>query len=69
MEDGDYFGEIALMADSTRTATIRTETDCTFLTLGRDPFLRLLEREPKLRDSFEKVVAERLKASGTVLKS
>ena len=69
MEDGDYFGEIALMADSTRTATIRTETDCTFLTLGRDPFLRLLEREPKLRESFEKVVAERLVASSTLLKS
>lgn len=67
MDDGDHFGEIALMMDTTRTATVHTNTDCILLTLARDPFLRLLEREPKLREAFQKVVAERLKASGTVL--
>jgi ATP-binding cassette subfamily B protein len=69
MDDGDHFGEIALMEDSPRTATVRTSTDCVFLTLARDPFLKLLEREPKLRESFRKVVAERLKTSASVLKS
>jgi len=68
-DDGDHFGEIALMEDTTRTATVRTNTECTFLTLARDPFLKLLQREPKLREAFQKVVAERLKASGTVLRS
>lgn len=67
MDDGDHFGEIALMEDTMRTATVRTATDCTFLTLARDPFLRLLEREPKLREEFRKVVADRLKTSDTVL--
>jgi ATP-binding cassette subfamily B protein len=61
MEDGDHFGEIALMEDTPRTATVRTSTDCTFLTLSRDPFLKLLEREPNLREEFRKVTAERLK--------
>ncbi|MEO8615094.1 MAG: ATP-binding cassette domain-containing protein [Luteolibacter sp.] len=69
MDDGDHFGEIALMEDTTRTATIRTSTECVFLTLARDPFLKLLQREPKLRDAIQKVVAARLKTSGTVLKS
>ncbi len=69
MDDGDHFGEIALMKDTTRTATIRTSTDCIFLTLARDPFLRLLDREPKLREEFEKIVAERLDTSQTILKS
>jgi len=69
MDDGDHFGEIALMEDTTRTATVRTSTDCIFLTLARDPFLKLLQREPKLRESFEKVVTERLATSATVLKS
>jgi len=69
LEDGDHFGEIALMEDTARTATVRTSTDCIFLTLARDPFLKLLQREPKLREAFQKVVAERLAASGTVLKS
>ncbi len=68
LDDGDHFGEIALMEDTPRTATVRTNTDCVFLTLARDPFIKLLEREPKLRESFKQVVAERLKASGTVLK-
>ncbi len=69
MDDGDHFGEIALMEDTTRTATVRTSTDSIFLTLARDPFLKLLEREPKLHEAFRKVVAERLKTSETVLKS
>jgi ATP-binding cassette subfamily B protein len=69
MDDGDHFGEIALMEDTPRTATVRTSTDCIFLTLARDQFLKLLQREPKLRASFQKVVTERLEASGTVLKS
>lgn len=68
MDDGDHFGEIALMEDTARTATVRTGTDCLFLTLARDPFLKLLEREPKLRESVQKVVAERLKTSRMVLK-
>ena len=63
MDDGDHFGEIALMADTARTATVRTSTDCIFLTLARDPFLKLLKREPKLREAFEKVVADRLETS------
>jgi len=69
MDDGDHFGEIALMEDTPRTATVRTATDCVFLTLTRGPFLKLLQREPKLREAFQKVVAARLKKSATVLKS
>lgn len=68
LDDGDHFGEIALMEDTPRTATVRTTTDCIFLTLARDPFLKLLEREPKLCESFKRILAERLQASGTVLK-
>jgi ATP-binding cassette subfamily B protein len=69
MDDGDHFGEIALIEDTARTATVRTSTDCIFLTLARDPFLKLLQREPKLAEAFKKVVSQRLAASGTVLKS
>lgn len=63
MEDGDHFGEIALMEDIPRTTTIRTRTDCVFLTLTREPFLKLLQREAHLSEAFEKVVAARLKNS------
>ncbi len=67
MEDGDHFGEIALMDDAARTATVRTSTDCIFLTLARDQFFKLLQREPKLREAFKRVVAERLETSRTAL--
>ena len=68
MDDGDYFGEIALMEDTTRTATVKTSTDCIFLTLARDQFLKLLEQQPRLRELVRHVVAERLKTSDAVLK-
>jgi ATP-binding cassette, subfamily B, bacterial len=65
LEDGDHFGEIALLEDTVRTASVRTLTECTFLTLPRDAFQRLLERDPKLRTAFESV-ADARHASATV---
>lgn len=59
LQDGDYFGEIALIEDSPRTATIRTRTDCVFLTLPSDAFLDLLDRSPDLRARMENVSRER----------
>ncbi|HMF23941.1 MAG TPA: ABC transporter transmembrane domain-containing protein [Pseudolabrys sp.] len=59
LRDGDFFGEIALVTDRPRNATIRTVTDCWFLTLHRISFLGILEREPKLRDQIMETVARR----------
>ncbi len=33
-----FFGEISLLEDSRRTATVVCESDCTFLVLGREQF-------------------------------
>jgi ATP-binding cassette subfamily B protein len=62
LQDGDYFGEIALIRSSPRTATVRTRTECVFLTLDRDSFLDLLARQPELRQKVEAVVRDRLAA-------
>ncbi len=59
IEEGDYFGEIALLEDTTRSATIRTRTDCLFLTLHGEHFLRLLEEMPHVRATIERVARER----------
>lgn len=40
--EGDYFGELALMRDEPRAATVKAITDCTFLSLERGSFKRLL---------------------------
>lgn len=49
MSDGDHFGETALVQDAPRNATIRTLTDCLFLTLPKREFLALLDELPPLR--------------------
>jgi ATP-binding cassette subfamily B protein len=64
LETGDHFGEIALLRDVPRTATVRTLSACTFLTLQRTHFLELIERVPDLLPALERV-AERRAAAET----
>jgi len=59
LEDGDHFGEIALLRQVPRTATVRTLTDCTFLSLAGDHFLRLVESNEGLRQALERSLQER----------
>lgn len=41
-KDGDYFGEIALLTNQGRAATVRCTSDCTLLTLDRKTFIRVM---------------------------
>ncbi|MGA3202369.1 MAG: ATP-binding cassette domain-containing protein, partial [Bryobacteraceae bacterium] len=59
LQDGDYFGEMALLSDQPRNATVRTLTPCVCLSLSRDLFDRLLAREPELREHIRKISEER----------
>src|SRR5207245_7556441 len=59
LEDGDFFGEIALLEGGVRTATVHARTTCTCLTLEREQFDRLLRSEPGLRDVFEASARDR----------
>lgn len=60
LEDGDYFGELALLRDAPRAATIHTLTPCEMLTLTREQFSHLLMRNPSVRDTLDRVGAERM---------
>ena len=57
LEDGDFFGEIALLKDTPRTASVRTLSQCVFLTLQREQFTSLLSHAPHLRATFEGMAA------------
>ena len=67
LRDGEYFGEIALLENVPRTATVRTRAPSTLLTLEREKFLDLLQSVPDLRTSFERGVEARRRANLAVL--
>jgi voltage-gated potassium channel len=58
---GDFFGEIAILTASTRTATVVSMTECELLYLLVDDFERLLTADPELKDILSKTLEERLK--------
>ncbi|HSW14509.1 MAG TPA: cyclic nucleotide-binding domain-containing protein, partial [Solimonas sp.] len=49
LDDGDYFGEMALLDGAPRGASARALSFCTCLSLARADFLDLLEQHPALR--------------------
>jgi ATP-binding cassette subfamily B protein len=59
MEDGDWFGELALIKPVPRTWCARTTADTICLTLDRNRFLALLDRDGKLKDVVEKTALAR----------
>lgn len=54
-----FFGEIALLRDVLRTASVRTLTPSTLLSLSRNVFLKVLTDVPELREKLERAVADR----------
>ena len=66
----EFFGEMAIVQESVRTATVRATESTTVVEIGRDAFLRVLGRSPslatrivaqltsRLRDSDQQAIAE-----------
>lgn len=57
---GDLFGEIALLRDLPRTATVTAASECELLTLGRDEFLAAVTGHPRSADEADIVISARL---------
>jgi predicted MFS family arabinose efflux permease len=60
MGPGDGFGEIALLRDIPRTATVRARDDLVVLEIGRDAFLEVVAGHTTTNDAADEVVAKRL---------
>jgi len=57
---GDHFGELALLYDTPRTATVRTTSPVTLLVLHREQFYKVLDAAPNLRQKIEDAATSRL---------
>lgn len=62
---GDFFGEIALLEDTPRTATVIAKTPLRFFVLTRQAFRSLLAHQPELEEKVTKALEERLRGTSS----
>ncbi len=59
LSDGSYFGEICLLTNARRVASVRAETYCNVFSLSVEHFNAVLDMYPLMRKTMETVAAER----------
>ena len=59
LRPGDHFGEVALLRDVPRTATVRAAQDALVLALPKDAFVRAMAADLTLSSRIEELAAER----------
>lgn len=60
---GDFFGEIALVEHSPRTATVSASTPLRFFVLTSQAFWRLVDHQPEIERKILTALAQRLRAT------
>lgn len=60
---GQYFGELALLNDTVRNATVTAVSDCQLLTLDAADFRRMLNAHPDLKKEITELAQKRMNPS------
>ena len=55
----NYFGEMALITENPRTATIQTIEPCEYLSLSKEDFMELISSEPSIAKKMSDSTIER----------
>ncbi|MGH7461636.1 MAG: cyclic nucleotide-binding domain-containing protein, partial [Longimicrobiales bacterium] len=58
---GDFVGEMALIQNAPRAASVRTETECTVLEMGKADFEAMLSRSPRMALSIIRSTLNRMR--------
>jgi CRP/FNR family cyclic AMP-dependent transcriptional regulator len=60
---GDSFGEMSLLDDAPRSATVETQDEVFTLLLGRSAFSKMLAKEPRIAIALLRTLAQRLRTA------
>ena len=60
---GDLVGEMALIQNAPRAATVRTLTSCTMLEMGKKDFESILSKSPRMAIDIIRITLDRMRAN------
>ena len=60
---GDVVGEMALIQNAPRAATVRTTTECTVLEMEKEDFETILSRSPRMAIDLIRITLDRIRAN------
>jgi CRP-like cAMP-binding protein len=60
LHDGDFLGEIAILCDTPRTATVVAKSELKALRIRKEPFFEMLRQFPEMAVEMTRLLAERL---------
>lgn len=66
LRPGDLFGEVAIMHDRPRSATVQARTSATLLAIERESFRELIAQSLELVPDFDRVLRAQLEAQSSV---
>jgi CRP-like cAMP-binding protein len=73
LHDGEFFGELALLDESPRSASAIAKTECSIVGFGQPDLFGIIERNPRLGvkivETLARIIGERLKKTNEQLQS
>jgi CRP-like cAMP-binding protein len=66
-EEGDYFGDLSLMLNEKRTASVKALTYCEIFILTKSEFDRIKDEYPEFKNVLKKISSEKTEKISTLV--